>query len=109
MPKKSFSLDNLRNQLQHPKAQQVLDRLMADQEKATMQLLFFACILGSKEEWSMEDNFETTEGIARVIRALTGVKAGNQDEDDLAAWREIARKFGYGPDELGYEEDEDED
>lgn len=51
--------------------------------------------LGSKAEWSMEDNFATTEGIARLADVVGLPSAGDQSDSDLAFWREIADAIGF--------------
>ena len=55
--------------------------------------------LGSKTEWSMEDNFLTTEGIARLADTVGLPKAGDQDAEALGFWRTIADQLGFDYDD----------
>lgn len=50
--------------------------------------------LGSKIEWSMEDNFTTTETIAALAKEVGLPDAGDQDAEELEFWRKEARKRG---------------
>lgn len=51
-------------------------------------------VLGAKPEWDMEDNFLTTEGIARLAADSGLPSAGDQSDEDLAFWREVAVAAG---------------
>lgn len=65
-------------------------------------------ILGSKEEWSLEDNFCTTEGIAGMAGAYGLPSANSQPADALKFYRAAALELGFGPDELGYDAEDDD-
>lgn len=45
--------------------------------------------LGSKQEWSMEDNFYTTESIAELADRVGLPSAGNQSDEDIAFWQKV--------------------
>lgn len=61
--------------------------------------------LGGRREWSMEDNFHTTERIAELAGQITGHSAGHMSDDDLRYWHPVAIEAGFDPDEI---EDDDE-
>jgi hypothetical protein len=50
--------------------------------------------LGSNEEWSMEDNFSTTESIAALAGVIGLPNAGDQSPQEIAFWREVADEVG---------------
>lgn len=43
--------------------------------------------LGREEEWTMDDNFETTETVAGLARMCGLPRAGDQDDAALEFWR----------------------
>ncbi|NUS02019.1 MAG: hypothetical protein HOV97_05580 [Nonomuraea sp.] len=52
-------------------------------------------VLGSKSEWSMDDNFTTTEGLAGLARGAGLPAAGDQDDEGLAFYEAAAEHLGY--------------
>ena len=63
--------------------------------------------LGAKMEWSMEDNFETTEGLVRLASQVGLPGAGSQTVEALAFYREAAVELGFDPEEdLDYDPEE---
>jgi len=69
-------------------------------------------VLGAKREWSMEDNFSTTEDIAGLGELVPMPAAVDASEAWIAFCRAAAEEIGLGPEDLGYAdevEDEDED
>lgn len=46
--------------------------------------------LGAKPEWSMGDNFATTEGLAGLASEVGLPEAGDQSDEALLFWRAIA-------------------
>lgn len=63
--------------------------------------------LGAKLEWSMEDNFGTTEAVADFAGVAGLPVAGGQDDDALRFWATIARDEGYEYDEEAFDDDEE--
>lgn len=54
--------------------------------------------LGAKTEWSADDNFDTTEDIARLAQQVGLPGAGDQTADGLAFFRAAAAHLGITPD-----------
>lgn len=54
--------------------------------------------LGSKPEWSTDDNFETTEWVASLAARCGLPSAGDQTPAALAFYRAAAREAGYDVD-----------
>lgn len=52
-------------------------------------------LLGSQLEWSMEDNFNVTEGIAGLATDVGLPCVGDQDEEALNFWSVLAADRGY--------------
>lgn len=84
----------------------VRDRLAAESEQVIDTVASLMLALGAKTEWSMDDNFQTTEAIAALADTVGLPSAGDQSEDDLKFWGTIALHQGYDTD---YEPDEDQD
>lgn len=89
------------DQPRHPNHQRIIDELTANPapliEWAALELVS----LGAKTEWSMDDNFTCTEGLAELpVRGwgydLPG--ASNQDEEALRFYGEAARALGFHTD-----------
>ena len=58
--------------------------------------------LGAKHEWSMDDNFETTETVASFAGSIDLPEAGDQSEDALRFWVAIAEAEGWDHDVLDW-------
>lgn len=54
--------------------------------------------LGSKSEWSMDDNFYTTESIAELADVIGLPSVGNQKRDDLIFWNTVNGSDFYDED-----------
>ncbi len=54
--------------------------------------------LGSKVEWSMDDNLDTTEALARLAESVGLPPAGDQDASALEFYRAAAAALGLGLD-----------
>jgi hypothetical protein len=83
----------------HPNHQKVIDTLSANPQPLIEWAAVAIIALGAKSQWSMDDNYATTEGLA----ALAGVKyglpaAGAQDDDDLRFYGEPALELGLEAD-----------
>lgn len=57
--------------------------------------------LGARREWSMDDNFTTTEGIAALADRCGLPSAGDQSDEDIAFWAPLANRLGFPFDEDG--------
>lgn len=56
--------------------------------------------LGAKPEWSMEDNFETTEWVASLAAECGLPAASGQTAEALTLYRTAALAAGYDPDDF---------
>lgn len=65
--------------------------------------------LGSKEEWDMDLNRETTETIALLAAKIGLPSATDQAEEQLAVWRRIADAVGIDHDGPEVDDEDDED
>lgn len=100
------TLQQVREHVKTPLAQSILDRMIAEPETAAIILLENFAILGAQEEW---DGGDFLDDFSQDANRFLPASIGDQSPEELAAWREIALVFGYGPDELGYEEEEEEE
>ena len=100
------TLQQIRDEVKLPLSKQIVESMIANQEEIVVSFLCDAAYLNSKEEWDMDDNFSTTEGIVDTASRVTALTAG---EEEVAAWVEIAKLFGYDNEDLGIEPDEDDD
>ena len=55
--------------------------------------------LGSKREWSLEDNFGTAEEIVGIATEVGLPSAGDQTEEALAFYRAAAKELGFDVEE----------
>jgi len=55
--------------------------------------------LGSKIEWSMDDNLETTEKLVRLAEQIGLHPAGDQDAPAVSFYRAASVHLGLGVDE----------
>jgi len=72
-------------------------------EKVISEVASSIISLGSCKEWSMEQNFCTTEGIATLADRVGLPSAGDQSAEELIFWRTIADAVGIehdGEDDL---------
>lgn len=91
----------------HKNQQAALDALRANPEPALEFLAERFVALGAKSEWSMDDNFNTTEGIADLASDYDLPRVGGQSDEDLAYWGHAAAALGYDYDtQIDDEEDE---
>lgn len=82
-------------------ADQVREALEEHSDQVFETLIPLMAHLGSNEEWSMEDNFSTTESIAALAGVIGLPNAGDQSPQEVAFWREVADEVG-----VDYEVDE---
>lgn len=90
----------------HPNLQKILDALREDPEPLIEWAAYNLVALGAKSEWSMDDNFETTEGLAGLTRQYDLPHAFNQDQGALRFYGEAAETLGLPSD---WSDDEEED
>ena len=103
------TLQEVREAVKLPLAKQIVDSMAAAQERVTMSFLSDAAYLNSKDEWSMDDNFNTTEGIVLEASVIAGTDP--IDPEAQEAWREIAAAFGHdvGDEGLGGDDEDHDD
>ena len=83
----------------HPNHQRVIDELTADPAPLIKWAAGEIVALGAKTEWSMEDNFMCTEGLADLPRRSYDLPgASDQDEEGLRFYGEAARALGLRTD-----------
>lgn len=83
-----------------PNIMVVRNAIMEHSYEVARTLADLMVALGAQTEWTMEDNFQTTEEIARLAERIGLPSAGDQSAEDLAFWRPIAAERGiYVPDE----------
>jgi hypothetical protein len=81
----------------------VLTTLRDNAEDVLRHVAHGIIYLGSKVEWSMDDNFATTEGIAGLSDRFGIPAAHDQNDSELNFYRSAATHLGYAI------EDDDED
>lgn len=86
----------------------VLGALRADSERVLEWAAEMICYLGSKDEWSMDDNFACTESLAALTGPTDLPDAYNQDAEALVFYGLAAQHLGYAV-ELDTDEDDEED
>lgn len=84
----------------------IVDTLRADPEPLILWAAENIAYLGSKAEWSMDDNFCTTEGLAALPEKYGLLAAHDQDVTELTFYGLAAKHLGY---DVDLEDDEDED
>ena len=72
----------------------VEDALAQNSEHVFAVVAALMANLGSKPEWDMEDNFETTEAIAALAEQVGLPHAGDQGAAALRFWRQEGRERG---------------
>lgn len=93
----------------HPNHATVVAALTAEPERLIEWAADALILLGAKSEWSMEDNFGTTETLARLASAYGLPPAGDQDDEALRFYGEAAQALGYESDLDEMDEDEEEE
>lgn len=78
----------------NPTIEDVKAALRENVEKVLDEVATSLAALGSQREWSMEDNFQTTEGIAMLADRCGLPSAGDQSGEDLSFWVTVARSIG---------------
>ena len=92
----------------HPNHQQIIDALTADPSRLIKWAATEMVTLGSKSEWSMEDNFACTEGLAGLSVPYGLPTSGNQDDEALEFYGRAAHHIGF-PSDWEDMRDDDED
>lgn len=82
----------------------VVEAVKANIDTLAPALVRLMANLGSQSEWSMEDNFHTTETLAALAGQITGYAAGDQSREDLVFWAKVG---GYDLADLGLDDEED--
>lgn len=83
----------------------VKDALRANVDRLIDRVAADMVWLNAKEEWDSDDNCNTAEGIALFAQEI-GLPAANAAEPDgFTFYREAGRELGWGPDDLGYDEE----
>lgn len=72
----------------------VRNAIMEHSHEVARTLADLMVALGAKREWDMEDNFQTTEEIARLADRIGLPSVGDMSAEDLAFWRPIAAARG---------------
>ncbi len=94
----------------HPNHQKVIDELTANPAPLIRWAADSLVMLGAKTEWSMEDNFGTTESLVALTRFYAGIPgAGDQDDEELEFWGRAAEQAGWDTDWEEPDEDDDEE
>ena len=96
-------LEAARDNARKPVAKELVQHLIDNPRRAALALLQIAAYLGSNEEWDSE----MIESVAADCSAAGLPSVGDQSEEDLRAYRELADQFGYSHD--GPDEDDDDD
>ena len=97
------ALEAARDRATKPEAKAIVQQLIDNPHRAAYALLKVAAYLGSNEEWDSE----MLEGIATDCGSAGLPRVGDQTEEALRGYRELADQFGYSHD--GPEDDEDDD
>lgn len=77
----------------------VIEAVKANIDSIAPEIASLMVMLGAKREWSMDDNFATTESIAALASAIGLPSAGDRVAADLRFWGPIAQALGYSYDE----------
>lgn len=92
----------------HPNHQKVIDALTADPSRLIEWAATEFVALGAKSEWSMEDNFACTEGLADLSVSYGLPTSGNQDDEALEFYGRAARHLGFVSDWEGAMDEEED-
>lgn len=95
-------LEGIRDAMKGPEAKEIVQQLIDNPHRAAFALLKAATHLGANEEWESE----MLDGVAEGFRGAGIPEVGDQTEEALRGYRELADQFGYEHD--GPEDDEDE-
>lgn len=83
----------------NPTRRRAKEALVAHSDEVFETVLDLMAHLGARVEWSMEDNFSTTEEIARLATRIGLPSAGDQSQEDLEFWGQID---GYQDATIGF-------
>ena len=81
-----------------PLLEDVKAALRKNDDKVVNMVALALIALGSKSEWTMEDNFAVTESVAMLAKRCGLPDAANQSDEELAYWRALADDLGIDHD-----------